>query len=139
MDKLLGLDIGNELENQTGGLGDLVTNNIKELDDVGAAIKGLENLRLTVDFFNSDRLEDLNNTLFIVCRVNTLVDLRVLTTAEFLKTGVRIQGVPVDVIFVVERVVMGTIGAHLFIGAFKLVGHSDRGKFCCRRFRVYHL
>jgi len=69
------------LHDERGCLGHGVAHHVDEIDDVDAALKGLEDLDLTADLGLLDRLQDLDHNPLLIRCVDTLIDLRVLPAA----------------------------------------------------------
>jgi hypothetical protein len=57
-------------------LGLWISDNVEELNNVGSSTHVLENLDFALDFLLFDGLEDLNDTLCVVCDIDTFKDLR---------------------------------------------------------------
>ena len=110
---------GDPLEHQAGGLADGVADHVKQLDDVGAAVEGLQDLGLAEDFLGADGLEDFDHARCVVLRVYALVHLRVFAAAQLLLHHVLVELVPRNLVLVVERVVFGPIRAHCLVGPLK--------------------
>lgn len=119
--QLLSLDVRNVFENKTGGLCCWVPQNIVQLYYVGTSVQSLQDFGFPVDLFSAYWLENLNDAGLVVGHVHTLENLRVLATTEFLLNLVRVHLRPSDVVFVVERVILGSLGADTFEGSLKSV------------------
>ena len=119
--QLLSLDVRYVFENKTGGLCCWVPQNIVQLYYVGTSVQSLQDFGFPVDLFSAYWLENLNDAGLVVGHVHTLENLRVLATTEFLLNLVRVHLRPSDVVFVVERVILGSLGADTFEGSLKSV------------------
>lgn len=67
-------------KDQARGLALVVPNNVKQCDNIGATGKILENLDLSLDLLLLDWLQDLDDAFLVVDYVDTLKDLRVLSS-----------------------------------------------------------
>ena len=73
-------------------LGHWVAHHIDEVDDVDAALEGLQDLDLASDLGLLDGLEDLDHDAFVVRRVDSFVHFRVLASADLLDDLVVVLG-----------------------------------------------
>ena len=71
------LKIGRLLKYQAGRFGDRLSDHVEELNDVGASVKGLQNLDFSVDFLSTNGLQNLHDALLVVVDVAAFKDLRV--------------------------------------------------------------
>ena len=116
----LGFNIWNVFKHKAGRLGNWISDHIVQLYDVWSTVKGLKNLCLAIDFLLTHWLENLNYTGLIVVDVTTLVYLWVFSAPEFLDDLVAFKFCPVDVVLVIERVKVRSLGAYVFVGPHKL-------------------
>ena len=119
MVQLLGLDVWNVLKYQTWGFGGWVAKDIIQLDDVWTAVERLQYFGLTIDLFGADWLKNLDYTRLVVLGIHTLEYFGVFSATKLLLNLVGVHFGPGHVVLVVKRVVLGTLGTHLFVRAFK--------------------
>ena len=65
-------------------LGHGISNNVHQVDDIDSTSKGLQDLNFSADLGLLDRLQNFDDDPLVVKRVDALVDLRVLSTTNFL-------------------------------------------------------
>ena len=75
VDQLFGFDVGDVLENEAGSLRDSVAGHVKQLHNVGASVKRLEDFGFAVDLLGADGLQNLNDTVLVVGCIDAFVDL----------------------------------------------------------------
>lgn len=74
----------NILHDKRGRFGHWIADDVNQVDDVDTALESLQNFDLTSDLGLLHRLEDLDNDALTIGRVDSLVDLRVLASSDFL-------------------------------------------------------
>jgi hypothetical protein len=120
VDQLFGLYVWDVLKDKAGCFGYGISGDIKQFDNVGSAVKSLQDFGFAVDLLCSDGFEDLDYAVLIVCSIDALIHFGVFAAAKFLLDLVRLNLAPVNVVFVVEGVVLGAVGTNLLVGALKL-------------------
>jgi len=115
LQKHLAFNMRDVLIDKTGGVTGLVSDDIVELDYVRATEESLENLDFSVDFFDPDWLEDLDDTFLIVLQIHTLINLRILPPSELMHHLVVVLGPPGNLQFLVVRVILRSLDAHVLV------------------------
>jgi hypothetical protein len=72
------------LHDEGGSFGHRVSDDIEQVDNVYSIFESLQNLDLSADLSLLNRLQDLYDDTFVVQGVDTLVNLRVLSSANLL-------------------------------------------------------
>ena len=83
----------------------------------------MEDFNFTVLFLNSDWFQDFDDAFLIVLQVAPFKDLRVFTSSELMIAVVIVEGVPVEVQFLIVRETLRSISAD------KLVRASEKSVF----------
>ena len=118
-DQLLGLDVRDILKHETGSLRTLLTNHIIHTHNVRSSIQVLQDLRFAVDFFRSNRLQNLDHAFFIILDARSLINFRIFAASKLLHDLVLGKIAPLDIVLGIVRVVLGSFCADLFVGAFE--------------------
>ena len=121
--KYLRLLVWDILEHKRWSLADGIAQNVNKSDDIWSAVESLEDFNFTVLFLNSDWFQDFDHAFLIVLQVAPFKDLRVFTSSELMIAMVIVEGVPVEVQFLIVRETLGSICAD------KLVRASEKSVF----------
>ena len=121
--KYLRLLVRDILEHKRWSLADGIAQNVNKSDDIWAAVESLEDFNFTVLFLNSDWFQDFDDAFLIVLQVAPFKDLRVFTSSELMIAVVIVEGVPVEVQFLIVRETLRSISAD------KLVRASEKSVF----------
>lgn len=89
------LNVRNVLEDESRRLGGGISEDVVELDDVGAAVESLQNLDFAVLLFDADGLQNFDHTLLVVLKICPLEHFRVLAAAQLLVAIVPVELSPV--------------------------------------------